>query len=316
MAPVNPPRYPEAMRFKPASALIVAGACAVVMLCVGVAAFHWPTVHTHDSAILAGFVVLSWHSAINDVANVVVNLVSPGPYAVILLAYIVYMLRRRELALLYIVPAAMLGASASTEIVKQIFAHYRAFEWVGPGHRIGAASWPSGHATAAMMVALAAILIAPAARRYRVAPFACAFALAVAFSLLILAWHFPSDVVGGFLMAALWTAFALAALAYAQQRWPASVAAPVGTLDRRALYGPAAVVVLLALCAIALVIVPAHLTVSYSNADAWRFVGAIVIVLLGALITASVAVVTGHPAEQTAASDAPGVAAQPETAPA
>jgi len=40
---------------------------------------------------------------------------------------------------------------------------------------------------------------------------------------LILAWHMPSDVLGGYLVAALWTALAVAALRAADRRWPARV---------------------------------------------------------------------------------------------
>ena len=46
------------------------------------------------------------------------------------------------------------------------------------------------------------------------------FAVAVGCALLILAWHMPSDVLGGYLVAALWTALAVAALRAADRRWP------------------------------------------------------------------------------------------------
>ena len=36
------------------------------------------------------------------------------------------------------------------------------------------------------------------------------FAAAVGFSLLMLAWHLPSDVLGGYLVATLWAALAVA----------------------------------------------------------------------------------------------------------
>src|SRR5437764_3057436 len=38
------------------------------------------------------------------------------------------------------------------------------------------------------------------------------FAAAVAYAILIIAWHFPSDVLGGFFVAATWVLLAVAAL--------------------------------------------------------------------------------------------------------
>ncbi len=67
---------------------------------------------------------------------------------------------------------------------------------------------------------LCAVLAAPVHLRPLVAAVGAAYAVAVGFSLLILAWHMPSDVFGGFLVAALWMALAVAALRTADQRWP------------------------------------------------------------------------------------------------
>jgi hypothetical protein len=87
-------------------------------------------------------------------------------------------------------------------------------------HQVPAVSYPSGHATAAMSLALAAVLISPRAHRPLVAALGGVFALAVSFSIMVLRWHFPSDVVGGYLVATAWALAALAALRYAQARWP------------------------------------------------------------------------------------------------
>jgi membrane-associated phospholipid phosphatase len=39
----------------------------------------------------------------------------------------------------------------------------------------------------------------------------------------MLAWHMPSDVLGGYLVASLWMALAVAALRGADRRWPPRV---------------------------------------------------------------------------------------------
>ena len=115
------------------------------------------------------------------------------------------------------VAAVMALAPLTAETLKPLLAHPHVP--VGGVH-IGAASWPSGHSTAALALALSAVLVAPAALRLLVATVGAVFALAVGCSLLILAWHMPSDVLGGYLVAAFWTALAVAALRAAERRWP------------------------------------------------------------------------------------------------
>jgi hypothetical protein len=71
-----------------------------------------------------------------------------------------------------------------------------------------------------MALALAAILVAPQAWRPIVAIGGAIFALAVSESVMLLAWHFPSDVAGGYLVATSSALTTLAALRAAEQRWP------------------------------------------------------------------------------------------------
>jgi membrane-associated phospholipid phosphatase len=116
---------------------------------------------------------------------------------------------------------AIMGlAPLTAEILKPLLAHPH-FS-VG-GVYIGAASWPSGHATAALALVLSAVLVAPQRLRPFVASISVVFALAVGFCLLMLAWHMPSDVLGGYLLASLWTALAVAALRAVDRRWPPRV---------------------------------------------------------------------------------------------
>jgi membrane-associated phospholipid phosphatase len=69
---------------------------------------------------------------------------------------------------------------------------------------------------------LCAVLVAPARSRALVATLGGIYALAVGCSLLILAWHMPSDVLGGYLVAALWMAIVVAALRISDRRWPSA----------------------------------------------------------------------------------------------
>ena len=68
---------------------------------------------------------------------------------------------------------------------------------------------------------LSALLVTPRRLRPLVAVIGALFVIAVSVSLLILAWHMPSDVLGGYLVATLWAALAVAALRALDRRWPA-----------------------------------------------------------------------------------------------
>src|SRR5205823_3505773 len=78
----------------------------------------------------------------------------------------------------------------------------------------------SGHATASMSLAFAAVLVAPRLLRPAVAVAGALFTLAVSESILLLAWHFPTDVIGGYLLAMSFACVIVSALRAADARWP------------------------------------------------------------------------------------------------
>jgi membrane-associated phospholipid phosphatase len=98
-----------------------------------------------------------------------------------------------------------------TQALKHALAQPRLVDWLG-SNQVGDASWPSGHATAAMALALAGVLAARPGHRRAAVVAGAVFAGAVAVAVLALAWHFPSDVLGGFLVAAAWALGVLAGL--------------------------------------------------------------------------------------------------------
>src|SRR5918911_585475 len=75
-------------------------------------------------------------------------------------------------------------------------------------------------ATAAMTLALCGVMVTPPRLRPSAAALGGGFAVAVSYSILMLAWHFPSDVLGGFLVAALWTLLAVTALTLGRREEP------------------------------------------------------------------------------------------------
>jgi membrane-associated phospholipid phosphatase len=111
--------------------------------------------------------------------------------------------------------AAVAGAAITTQLLKIVLAHPR----VQPalGHGIGPVSFPSGHATAAMSMAVALVLVAPRGHRWAAVILGAAYALAVSVTVIVLGWHYPSDVLAGTLVATGFGFLAIAGLRAAGQ---------------------------------------------------------------------------------------------------
>jgi membrane-associated phospholipid phosphatase len=191
--------------------LLSAAACLLGLAVVGVLALAVPAARVRDTAILHGFVALD-RPGVHGEVNVLAHLCDPLPYAIIgLLCVGVALARRRGWRALAIV-SLLLVTGATTQALKHLLAHPRFTEWLIPENQIGVTAWPSGHSTAAMTLALCAVLAAPPAWRGVTALVGGTFAVGVGYAVLVLARHFPSDVLGGFLVAGLWTSLAIAAL--------------------------------------------------------------------------------------------------------
>jgi membrane-associated phospholipid phosphatase len=105
----------------------------------------------------------------------------------------------------------LLGTGVTTHVFKQLLAYPR-YEHFLLGGRLDPASWPSGHATAAMTLALCAIVVAPPRRRAATALVGVCLSVGLSHATLALTWHYPSDILGGFLVAGLGVSLALAVL--------------------------------------------------------------------------------------------------------
>jgi membrane-associated phospholipid phosphatase len=210
------PRSGRDLRPGAAGALRIAALCALGAAIVWVFAELVPAAQVRDAILLRHFTLLSGPH-VDTAANTLLDVLSPLPLACWGVALVLFSLsrglRREALAVALVVGLAPVSA----EVLKPLLAHAHAS--AGTVH-IGPASWPSGHATAALALALCATLLAPPRARVTVALAGAAFALAVGCALLIQAWHMPSDVIGGYLVAALWTALAVAGLRAAERRWP------------------------------------------------------------------------------------------------
>lgn len=206
-------------------ALRAAALCVVGLALTWVVAELVPGGRAHDAAALLGFSDL-WRPRIDTAANAVARSVSARPYALLAIILLVVAVIRRRPRTALAVAVVLLGAGLSAEALKPLLAHPHAYA----GNKlVEAGSWPSGHSTAAMSLALCAVMVAPARMRVVVAVVGSLLAVAVSFALLVLAWHLPSDVVGGYLLAGLWASLAVAGLRSAQTRWPAPELRPAAS---------------------------------------------------------------------------------------
>lgn len=217
-----------------------AGAFALlVALAYGVGLARWA-----DGAALQGFLGLRGPLA-DEVFFRLAHSVDPLPYALAGLALMAVAAARGRYRHALAVAVLLGGAAASSQLLKPLLAMERHHEFLGLA-QIKAAAYPSGHATAAMALALSAVLVAPPALRRLAAIAGGAFALGVSFSILAIGWHFPSDVAGGHLLAATWCLVVIAALREAGARRPERVrrdplAVSLEPRHLRAVLAPAAV---------------------------------------------------------------------------
>ncbi len=200
----------------PASAIGMAALCAAAMVVVWVVAELVPGARYKDAVVLNDFAQMSGER-VDSVGNFVLHLLDPTLFILWGLAIVAFALARLRPRVAAAAVAVMSLAPYTAETLKPLLAHPH----VTVGYvQIGPVSWPSGHATAALALVLSAVLVMPARARPFVALLGAMFAAAVGCFLLMLGWHMPSDVIGGYLVAALWTALALAALRAAERRWP------------------------------------------------------------------------------------------------
>jgi membrane-associated phospholipid phosphatase len=189
--------------------LLAALACLLGLVAVGLLALAVPVAHVRDAAILHGFHALD-QPRVHQEIWVMAHLADPLPYACAGLLCIGVALARRRAWRAVAVFSLLILTGATTQALKHVLAQPRFTRWLP--EQIDPTSWPSGHSTAAMTLALCAVIVVPPALRPATALLGGAFAVGVGYAVLVLAWHFPSDVLGGFLVAGMWSSLAVAAL--------------------------------------------------------------------------------------------------------
>jgi membrane-associated phospholipid phosphatase len=201
-------------------ALLAAGAGVVLLALTWYLESHVGVFRRADAAIFRGFAPLHTRPRLYVIANFVAHLCSPERYVYLAPIPILIALVRRRPRLAVAVGAILLGANVTTHLLKPLLASPRPPVPLTVGLHMSSDSWPSGHATAAMALALSLVLASPSRWRPRVAALGAAFSVAVCYSFLTLGWHYPSDVLGGFLVATTWTLLVVAAFFASDVRWP------------------------------------------------------------------------------------------------
>jgi membrane-associated phospholipid phosphatase len=167
-----------------------------------------PATHVKDAVVLYDFTRLN-RPVVEAPARLLLDLLEPAVFIVWGIALVAIALSDGRKRVALAVALVLSLAPASAELLKPLLAHPHAE--VVPVY-IKDASWPSGHATAATALFWCVLLVAPPYYRRALALLGVVLLAAVGCALLILAWHMPSDVIGGYLLGTLWFALALVGL--------------------------------------------------------------------------------------------------------
>lgn len=280
------------------NALAGVAACLAGLAALWAGTFHVARVRTLDDDALHGFLAVQ-RPRLTELMEALTSLADPLAYLLLSAGVVCLALSQRRFRTAATVVAVLAGANVTTQLLKEALADERISQWLTRGEQITAASWPSGHATAAMALALCLVLAAPPRGRALAALAGCGYAVGVGYAVTYLGWHFPSDVLGAYLVAMAWALLGVAGLA--MTRSEAASLAPGGGGHGAAMLGAAVVPVgaLLAVLALA----------GHDRADlSARSIGALAVysIAIGALAWAltaglAVGVGTGPPRTRTAA---------------
>lgn len=276
--------YPRRMRRSLLSPLACAAGAAFVWL----VSFHTALGTRLDTATLRGFMDLRG-PRVDPLAEDVAALADPRPFALFTAVLVCIALARGRPRLAVCVAVVLVGANVTTQILKPALAHPRVHEMVWDAG-ISSAAWPSGHTTAAMSLALCLVLVAPSRLRPLAATVGGVFAVAVVYAILVLGWHYPSDVLGGFLVATGWTFLGLAALRAADRRWSQGSGREAAERIVDTLRPTFAAAVGLAALGAVVVLARLDTAVAYAQANTTFFAGAAAIAAAGLALAAGLAV--------------------------
>jgi membrane-associated phospholipid phosphatase len=198
------------------AALSLAVGIVIAMFLLWAVAEHVYAFEVRDTALLHDFTRLN-RGAVGPISRTLLLALNPVLFTIWGIGLVLVALARERPRVAIAVVAVMSLAPLSSELLKPLLAHpHVVLNWT----HVGAASWPSGHETAATALALSIVLVTPPRHRRLAAVVAVTLVLIIGAALLIREWHLPSDVLGGMLMGSLWAALAVAGVRASEARWP------------------------------------------------------------------------------------------------
>ena len=199
------------------SALALAGVLLLALAAVWALSSQVAALRLKDAVLLYHFTTLDT-ATLHAPLKFLLHLLDPALFVLWGVALVAFALAGERPRAALAVAAVLTLAPFTAELLKPLLAHtHDTVNFVS----VNPASWPSGHSTAAMALALCAVLVSGPRLRPFVAVAGGLYVAAVCVGLLVLDWHMPSDVVGGLLVASLWMALAVAALRASERVFPA-----------------------------------------------------------------------------------------------
>ncbi|MFC0527453.1 phosphatase PAP2 family protein [Phytohabitans kaempferiae] len=153
---------------------------------------------------------------VDGLATTVLNAVSLASLAVATIVVAVIALARGRVLLTLVVTAFVATANVVTQVLKHGL--YRPEFGIDPERAAAGNSFPSGHATVAMSVVIALVLVLPPRMRGVAAVVGAGYAAVAGIATMSLGWHRPSDVAGAMLVVGGCAALAGLLLVLAQGR--------------------------------------------------------------------------------------------------
>ncbi len=149
------------------------------------------------------------YTAIGRVAKAIIFFAEPLPMLTIVILGCVWAIHRERSLDALAAVTVVGGANLTTQVLKHLFAHARDESFLK--HSPDLTTFPSGHVTSAASMVIALVWVASPARRRIVSRLGLSYLVMAGFAVLVLEWHFPSDVVGAFCVTGAW-AFAVLAV--------------------------------------------------------------------------------------------------------
>jgi membrane-associated phospholipid phosphatase len=196
----------------------MASGCAGLFGLIVLGAYVWGPTERLDEAGFNGFVDINarW---VHELSWRLTDFGDPPTVALITLVLAAVCLVRGRPRSAVAVVGLVAATSVSSELLKILLSHPRYPSSIH--YTLGPEALPSGHATAAMSLALAGVLAAPRRARFAAAVIGAVLALGVGAAVIVVQWHFPSDVIAGYLLATGWALAIVAVLYEAERRYPA-----------------------------------------------------------------------------------------------